>query len=103
MNLTNEEIKDLIRRSQGWTELKEGTHQYGWKRGDEWHYLHNVPSYPEDLNACAEFEASFADDDEFSEKYWLALYDVTQNTRWPYDATARQRCLAYLKTKRIIP
>ena len=66
-------------------------------------FYQHAPNYPLDLNACAEFEATFADDDVIAEKYWLALYDATEHTRWPYDATARQRCIAFLKTKGIIP
>lgn len=109
MNLTNEEIKALIRKSQGWTELKEGPRQYGWKRGNKWHYLHDVPNYPLDLNACAEFEKTLTDEE------WEAyadhlLWDEGETGHSNYSAcktgciaTARQRCLAFLKTKGLIP
>ena len=109
MNLTNEEIKSLIRKSQGWRELKEGPNQYGWKRGDERHYLHQVPNYPESLDACAEFEAHAYRTEPSG---WLSRYEdelrercsVLQYPHYnPICATPRQRCLAYLKTKGLIP
>lgn len=106
MNLTNEEIKALIRKSQGWTELKEGAVHHGWKRGDEWHYLNNVPNYPKSLDACAEFEKTLTTEQRHD--YVRALRRITE--AWDAMpeftttfATARQRCLAYLKTKGILP
>ena len=109
MNLTNEEIKALIRKSQGWTELKEGPRQYGWKHGNKWHYLHDVPNYPADLNATHEMEATleweqFADYQTKLEK--VVQSEWTERSRFPCHrefATARHRCIAYLKTKGLIP
>jgi hypothetical protein len=57
-----------------------------------------VPDYLNDLNAMHEAEKLHADDGKWTERYWLALYEATQETRWPYDASAAQRAEAFLKT-----
>lgn len=114
MTLTDDEIKSLIRKSQGWTELKEGPHPYGWRLGDEWHYLHNVPNYPGSLDACAEFEKTLTTEEQ--QEYFYQLNEEVglvspRSPAWLLEwsvfklvtATARQRCLAYLKTKGILP
>lgn len=44
-------------------------------------------------------EQTIKDDEELVEKYWLALYDATESTRWPYDADFNQRATAMCKVK----
>ena len=63
-----------------------------------------VPDYPNDLNACHEFEKSLPS--SLTQKYWWSLCDVTgldqyEACRDPLltvSATAAQRCEAFLKT-----
>jgi len=54
------------------------------------------PNYCTDLNAMAEAE-KVLDSDELFRGYYLALYDITQSTRWPICATAKQRAMAFLR------
>jgi hypothetical protein len=66
-----------------------------------------LPNYPESLDACAEFEKTLTDDE------WntycavivsMSLWDrATDTVRRILQVTALQRCLAYLKTKGLIP
>jgi hypothetical protein len=60
-----------------------------------------VPNYPFDLNACAEFEKTLTDQEH--NRCRAHIYLMTFNPRECFSATARQRCIAYLKTKGIIP
>lgn len=60
-----------------------------------------LPDYPKDLNACAEFEKTLTDEEH--NRYRTHIYGMTFNPRECFSATARQRCLAYLKTKGIMP
>lgn len=66
-----------------------------------------LPDYPKDLNACAEFEKTLTDEEwrvYSAEIVSLTLWDrATDTMKRILQATARQRCLAYLKTKGIIP
>ena len=117
MNLTNEEIRIKVAESLGakwhsvlttpkierlvlafrqWTDL--GANR--WDLPDGRALSHDVPNYPEDLNACAEFEKTLTD-----KELWQidAILFNLPDCRAPFVATARQRCLAYLKTKGIIP
>lgn len=55
------------------------------------------PNYCSDLNAMAEAEKVLCTETQFM-NYCLTLYDVTQKTRWPVSATARQRAEAFLRT-----
>ena len=61
-------------------------------------YHTGLPNYPEDLNACAEFEATLTDD-----KWDMYCENLGGSLRACASATARQRCIAYLKTKGILP
>ena len=107
--MTDEQMRIAIAESVGYKELfmdngKSMVPQRWESPYDEFCYVaESLPDYLNDLNAMHEAEKTFADDDVIAEKYWLALYDATEHTRWPYDATARQRAEAFLKTKGIIP
>lgn len=66
-----------------------------------------MPDWPNDLNACAAFEKGLTDDEHFD--YRLHLWNLTwKNKPWTglreenrayFSATARQRCIAFLKVK----
>lgn len=111
MNLTDEEIRIKVAEARGWK-------HYGCTGcahlpcicteyiAPDAETIGEVPNYPEDLNACAEFEATLTDE-EFEKYRWL-LWDavkqpqVTEWNRAYLSAKAHQRCIAYLKTKGII-
>jgi hypothetical protein len=94
--MTNEQINIAIAKACGWKYEKNETHapdgSFWWSKEPEF------PNYCNDLNAMHEAEKLHADDDKWTERYWLALYEATQETRWPYDASAAQRAEAFLKT-----
>ena len=106
--MTDNEINIAIAEACGWTRAHEfdyltvyppsnkGKHTY--RKGQELRQIDKLPNYCNDLNAMHEAEKTFAGDDATVEKYWLELYDATEQTRWPYDATARQRAEALLRT-----
>lgn len=99
--MTNDEIRIKVAEAMGFT----NTSFVCW-RGHLDGYERRIPNYPEDLNACAEFEATLTDD-EWTD-YLNQLYFITfkvgakDRDRQAVSATARQRCLAYLKTKGIL-
>lgn len=104
MNLTNEEIRIKVAEAHGTM---------------RWSYAlptkcigASVPNYPEDLNACAEFEATLTDDELW--EYSKLLMDYRQAANgFPLasrsevlklqKATARQRCIAFIKTLNLEP
>lgn len=73
----------------------------------------SVPNYPEDLNACAEFEAKLTDEEQA--EYWKSLVTLCNEAArkqnnfrlvgifYQITAKPKMRCLAFLKTKRLIP
>ena len=64
----------------------------------------HVPNYPEDLNACAEFEATLTDEEWKDYGVPLGSRDISwEGAKKLLSATARQRCIAYLKVKGILP
>lgn len=122
MNLTDEEIRIKVAESLGWVQIwkRQCGHNLGAPGAFDWvgrekpggvEYI--LPNYPADLNACAEFEATLTDEElslyghelgrqtECMQWYngYISAFGITVIAR----ATARQRCLAYLKTKGIIP
>lgn len=115
MNLTDEEIRIKIAEACGWTDISKYTQatdgMYGYEPRNGPHS--KLPNYPESLDACAEFERTLV---EYHGLYWFNLAEVVSGfKREEFDysneyfladiacATARQRCLAYLKTKGLIP
>lgn len=56
-----------------------------------------IPDYCADLNAMREAEKVLNTETQLM-NYYLALYDVTQKTRWPVFAAARERAEAFLRT-----
>lgn len=116
MNLTDEEIRIQVAEACEW--LKQHHTVSGrsvWRKNgittnEGWndHWFEELPNYPESLDACAEFEKTLTDAEQ--PRYALNLWE--QLTGAPHifkdsfkfaTATARQRCLAYLKTKELIP
>lgn len=65
----------------------------------EWNDTFKLVTDREWLEVCRLAEGTFAADDVMAGKYWLALYDVTATTRWPYDATAEQRIEALCRVR----
>lgn len=105
MNLTDEEIRIKVAEAHGTM---------------RWSYAlptkcigASVPNYPEDLNACAEFEKTLNKAEQ--DAYWCHIVNLCNEAAreqkkfelvgifYQITATARQRCIAFLKTKGIIP
>lgn len=113
MNLTDEEIRIQVAEAMGWHEEKEPVGSANasawWHNNDRYpSYLMPVPNYPADLNACAEFEKSLTEEEHlrYRVRLWNVVITEGDETTWDrqfISATARQRCLAYLKTKELIP
>ena len=117
--MTNEEIRIKVAEAMGWKSPfnerewlhnsgSEGEDVYGKFVGtDPCGDREQVPNYPFDLNSCAEFEKMLTDEEwrvYSAEIVSLTLWDrATDTMKRILQATARQRCLAYLKTKGIIP
>lgn len=99
--LTTPKIERLVLAFRQWTDL--GANR--WDLPDGRVLSHDVPNYPEDLNACAEFEAALTDEERRS--YFFHLFGTQRledGDLWKaVSATARQRCQAYLKTKGLLP
>ena len=102
MNMTDEQMRIAIAEACGWEVISNTLcNVKPDKNGDpEIEPIAPLPDYPEDLNACAEFEKTLTD-----KELWQidAILFNLPDCRAPFVATARQRCLAYLKTKGIIP
>lgn len=97
--MTDEQINVAIAEACGWTDIHDDP-MWGWLgnppdlQGSKWPVLR----YTECLNAMHEAE-KVLNTDELFEKYYLALYDITQSTSWwPVCATASQRAEAFLRT-----
>ena len=117
--MTNEEIRIKVAELCGWINVHEaGTREIseplmdkgfglvGFRLGQPAKQLEQIPNYPEDLNACHEFEK------ELTEEQWrgyifallnlmkldIALDDYTLAQHFSFvHATARQRCEAFIK------
>lgn len=103
--MTDEQINVAIAEACGWTDIHDSgvSHQpkfLGYPPLGEWQKwkFFSLPNYCNDLNAMHVAE-NVLNTDELFEKYYLALYDITQSTRWwPVCATAQQRAEAFLRT-----
>lgn len=113
MNLTNEEIRIRIAEILGlervfYTPTAAAVRRKNWPRSST---VPVIPNYPESRDACAEFEKTLTDEgwDEYSDH----LSDAAGVDSWSIlagkdrgaiiSATPLQRCIAYLKTKGLIP
>ena len=100
MNTTmnNAEIRIKIAESLSWKQTPFGEPING--HPQTWRILADLPNYPESLDACAEFEAANWDNHKI---YLRNLIDICQTPEDAITATPLQRCLAYLRTKNLIP
>lgn len=92
-----------IKRKLFYTPAAAGVRRKSWPKASA---VPIIPNYPESLDACAEFEKTLTTEQRHD--YVRALRHITE--AWDAMpeftttfATARQRCLAYLKTKGILP
>lgn len=117
MNLTDEEMRIAIAEACGWKPYKPITHD-GWpllmtppKKPNKEGWLEPIPDYLNDLNAIHEAIMSLPINkrDQFDVELAVVVHGdfIRHQVRYQRfettNATARQRCLAYLKTKGIIP
>lgn len=109
MTLTDEEIRIKVAEACGWEVISDTLcNVKPDKNGDpEIEPIAPLPNYPADLNACAEFEKTLTDEEwgvYSAEIVSLTLWDrATDTVKRILQATARQRCLAYLCVKGILP
>jgi len=121
MNLTNEEIRIKVAESLGWHEKPEpvgSANATAWWKGSDRYpsYLMPVPNYPESLDACAEFRKTLTDTEKERYVWWLnhlhpsadihyseLQKDVRREVFDLIDVKPIEHCLAYLKTKMILP
>lgn len=122
MNLTDEEIRIKVAEAMEWTPTPEGR----WTKDQAglappYFDTCQLPNYPADLNACAEFEKTLTDEERIAYVLYLNASHETADIFYPdpterkwqrkvaseafclVTTTSRQRCLAYLKTKGLIP
>lgn len=127
MNFTDEEIRIKVAEACGWKPYKPITHD-GWPllmtppgKPNKEGWLEPIHNYPADLNACASFESTLTDEEKPCYVKWLNASHPTSDIFYPdqsergfnnnlarevfglVSATASQRCLAYLKTKGLLP
>lgn len=113
--MTEQEQRIAIAESQGWEVLKDTTGRYklGRKKGingGDWTYL---PDYPNDLNACHEFEESLLPFDYSMYELELGRVVVRHSTDADWasglaspnahmsHAKAKYRCEAFLRFKKL--
>ena len=111
--MTDESQRIAIAESLGWTEVADRlpavhhgvTKVTGLPAGWDHEHSHSrwdydpVPYYLSDLNACHEMEKGLLVDEDTRTTYYSHLCALANNEQWAYEATARQRCEAYLRTK----
>lgn len=101
--MTDEEIRIKVAEAMGW-HAEKGTTVGHAPNGA---FLCEFPNYPEDLNAANEMEETLSEEERpvyVNNLYLIALEYQKVTGKWRYSSLpARQRCLAYLKTKGLIP
>ena len=110
--MTNEEIRIKVAESLGWKPDCDGAKP--WLR--QWlspcvtdPEIRFLPNFPESLDACAEFEKTIKAIHIYNEQLEIVVLGHPLRGRDAVAefmlrcATPRQRCLAYLKTKNLIP
>lgn len=123
--MNSEKIRIRVAEACGWKpgeddRMRDGTYRWDVRRNgtifgskpmtyldsDEFcgSYLcdQRVPDYPNDLNACAEFERTLTQDERITYKRFLYLIVLDDPGNLDNDTTfamARQRCEAFLRTK----
>lgn len=102
--MTNDEIRIKVAEACGWkiNPAKHTAKILDWIHTESECTGYFPPNYPEDLNACADFEKTISPDQQ--NQYIMELGKVCCVRGFNIvTATARQRCLAFLKTKGILP
>ena len=98
--MTDEQMRIAIAEACGWIHHHMRPSETE-RHQKKWRYLSDLPNYPEDLNACSEFEAMLASAERFT--YIVELNKLCGDEPSAAWATARQRAEAFLKTKGILP
>lgn len=116
MNITDEEIRIKVAEACGWEVISDTLcNVKPDKNGDpEIEPIAPLPNYPESLDACAEFEKTLTTEEQ--QEYFYQLNEEVglvspRSPAWLLEwsvfklvtATARQRCIAFLKTKEVQP
>lgn len=121
MNMTDEQMRIAIAEACGWSEIDRYIGQEkmpeGLLKGQNPKYKggkkEELPDYLNDLNACAEFEKTLNAAEQ--DAYWCQIVNLCNEAAreqkkfelvgifYQITATARQRCIACLKTKGMIP
>lgn len=107
--MTDEEIRIKVAEEMGWTVVQDEHGVCGTIDGIHWHSPAGFPNYPESLDACAKFEKTIKTPHKYNEQLELVVLGYLLKEKDSIAefmlrcATARQRCLAYLKTKGILP
>lgn len=98
--MTDQEIKKEIAEFLGFTDLhiSPGSGQLYGREKPNHRVRTTLPNYPEDLNACHDFEKLILKNEPVMGRntYGYVLKDVAG--KHYYHATARQRCEALLRT-----
>lgn len=108
--MTDEEIRLKVAEAMGWKPDPETKFWYalgpneilaGFKDG----IVSPLPNYPADLNAMHEAEKMLLKDGHESDLWleYLSNLVICAPAGLSSHATARQRCIAFLKTKGLIP
>lgn len=100
--LTDEALRIAVAEALGWKRAlsQSWTNPHGIFTGD-----HRMPRWSEDLNACHLFEQGLVGDFGLCAQYQTSLAivcgveDYGPGSQFLWHATARQRCLAFLRTK----
>lgn len=104
-NPTDEQLRVMVAEAMGWKRVAV----YEWvndvRLPKQWVDFDVLPNYPACLNACAEFEKTLTAGEARRYRFRLARNSDGRNAVFQTveqalcHATARQRCLAYLKVK----
>lgn len=98
IQMTPDEIRIAVAECLGWEFPSNlilcSDGRWGFKQGRQ--ESDKVPDYPNDLNACAEFEATLTSQERETYAFWLA--HICDFGTYIF-ATALQRCEAFLRTK----
>ncbi len=107
-DLTDSELRHMVAEALGWKELHEVKCRQPFLVGcdPKIGLKDSPPDYPNDLNACHKMENSLPPTSHKGDEYRDILKDVVEK-QWLLDktsppfaifATARQRCIAFLRT-----
>lgn len=108
--MSDERINKRIALLCGWKRDSQNGFQPTWKNTDGTRYAESLlPNYTSDLNACHEFEKTLTDEqfDAFQielsrvvfKHLCVVTYPVGFKQRSFWNATARQRCEAFLRVQ----